>query len=80
VKINESGRVQVPSKLLPPEYTYAQDDPIKQRLWKGIQRQQTFHQIAKDCPVIVEADPKIISQGFQPQFQILDSQPLRRQK
>lgn len=61
------------------EYVISNGDTGQQKYWKGIQRQQNFHKIAKDNPVIVEADPKIVSWNLQPQFEILSSS-LRRKK
>jgi len=55
------GNDQWMKKKLPAEFTYDEKDPDEQKYYKGIQRQIHFHEVAKNNPVIVEADPKLIS-------------------
>ena len=47
--------------ILANEYDYKSDDDDKLKKLKSIQRQINFHNITKNFPIIVEADPLIVS-------------------
>ena len=72
-KNKESSRPATPA-----EYIYSGDDSQQQKMFKGIQRQLNFHNAFGKHQVIVEANPKIVSIGVQPQFTIMETTPLKK--
>ena len=65
--------------MLPPEYQ-VRDLNGQQTFLKTYQRQVNFHEFARQNPAIVSADPKIYSAFHQPEFTIIESRGLKKQK
>ena len=66
------------------EYDYEgdkhRDRPEDWQILKNLKRQENFHKIIQNNPVIVEADPNLLSIDKQPKFDILVDKPIRYKK
>mmetsp|Transcript_18523 Transcript_18523/g.28443 ORF Transcript_18523/g.28443 Transcript_18523/m.28443 type:complete len:107 (-) Transcript_18523:1667-1987(-) len=62
------------------EYTYNPEDNIIDKQKKTLQRQLNLSDIIARNPVLIGADPKILSVNQQPLFEILETKSMRKDK